>query len=73
MVTIDGDDAVAICESVLLVRRDQGYVAARAGANYFRLHRIDDRWQIVARTTRTLDGGTEACDLLADGVAGRAR
>jgi SnoaL-like domain len=42
-------------------------------ANHFQLRRIDDRWQIVARTTRALDGRTEARELLSDGLAGRAR
>ena len=70
VVTIDGDDAVAICESVLLLRRDEGYVAARAGANHFRLRRIDTRWQIVERTTRALDGSAEPRELLSSGVIG---
>ncbi len=73
VVTVDGDEAVAVCESVLLERRDDGYVVARAGANYFRLRRIGGRWQIVTRTTRTLDGCAEARELLSDGVAGRQR
>jgi hypothetical protein len=72
-VTVDGDEAVAVYESALLVHHRDGYVVARAGANYFRLRRIDDRWQIVARTTRSLDGSAEARALLSDGVAGRRR
>jgi hypothetical protein len=66
VVTVDGDDAVAVCESVLFVRRDHGYAAVRAAANHFRLRRIDDRWQIVARSTHVLDGGSTARDLLRD-------
>ena len=73
VVTVDGDDAVAVCESVLLIRRDDGYVAARAGANHFRLHRTDGRWEIVVRTTRALDGSAEPRELLSTGVAGEAR
>lgn len=73
VVTIDGDDAVAVCESVLLLRRNGSYVAARAGANHFRLRRIDGRWQIVARTTHALDGREEPRALLSAGVAGMAR
>lgn len=71
VVSVDGDDAVAVCESILVLRRGDGFSLSRAGANHFRLQRIDDRWQIVARTTRTLDGQAEARDLLAAGVAGR--
>lgn len=76
VVTVRGDDAVAVCESVLLLRRtggEDGYAAARAAANHFRLSRIDGRWQITARTTHLLDGGTEARELLLSGVQGRSR
>jgi hypothetical protein len=70
VVTVDGADAVAVCESVLLLHRGDGFVAARAGANHFRLKRIDDRWQIIQRTSRTLDGNPEARGLLTAGIAG---
>lgn len=70
VVTVDGMDAVAVCESILLIHRGDGFVVARAGVNRFRLQLIEDRWQIVERTTRTLDGKSEARDLLASGIAG---
>ena len=70
VVTVDGDDAVAVCESVLLLRRDGRFVAARAGANHFRLRRIDGRWQITERRTHVLDGSAEARELLSAGVIG---
>jgi hypothetical protein len=73
VVTVDEDEAVAVCESVLLLYRDDRFVVGRAGANYFRLRRIDDRWQIVSRTTRSLDGKTEARQLLSDGISGLQR
>lgn len=68
VVTVDGDDAVAVCESALLVHRDGRFAVARAGANHFRLRRIDGRWKITERTTRALDGKPEARQLLSDGV-----
>lgn len=71
VVTVTGDDAVAVCESILVVHRAEGFTVWRAGANHLRLKRIDGRWQIVARTTRSLDGKPEARELLAAGVAGR--
>jgi uncharacterized protein (TIGR02246 family) len=71
--TVDGDTAVAVCESALFIKGTKGFHVYRAGANHFRLHRRDGRWQIVHRTTRALDGGTEARQLLAAGVAGVAR
>lgn len=69
--TVDGDDAVAVCESALFVKGDKGFQVWRAGANHFRLQRRDGRWVIVARTTRALDGSDAARPLLADGVAGK--
>jgi hypothetical protein len=73
VVTVTGDDAVAVCESTLLVKRDKGFGVYRAGANHFRLRRIGDRWQIAERVTHALDGSAEARDLLRAGVAGRDR
>jgi len=73
VVTIDGDDAVAVCESALFVKATKGFHVYRAGANHFRLQRRDGRWQIIHRTTRALDGGREARALLSEGVAGRPR
>lgn len=71
VVTVDADDAVAVCESILVTQRGEGFSVWRAGAHHFRLRRIEGRWQIVARTTRTLDGNAEARQLLSAGVAGR--
>ncbi|MDG4669023.1 nuclear transport factor 2 family protein [Mycobacterium sp. 236(2023)] len=62
--TVDGDDAVAVCESTLLVHREGRFAVGRAGANLFRLRRIDGRWQITSRTTHALDGTVEARRLL---------
>jgi uncharacterized protein (TIGR02246 family) len=73
VVTVDGDDAVAVCESALFVKATKGFHVWRAGANHFRLQRRDGRWQIVHRTTRALDGGVQARQLLSEGVARLAR
>ncbi|MGE2835824.1 nuclear transport factor 2 family protein [Mycobacterium sp. SMC-4] len=76
VVTVDGDEAVALCES-LVVRRagtdgaPSEFVVWRAAANHFRLRRIDGTWQIAARTSRLLDGTAAAHDLLRAGIAGR--
>ncbi|MGZ6778955.1 MAG: nuclear transport factor 2 family protein [Mycobacterium sp.] len=50
--------------------RDDGYFAARAGANHLRLRRIDGRRQIAERTTHALDGSAEPRELLSRGVTG---
>jgi hypothetical protein len=71
VVSIDGDNAVAVCESIVLTHRGEGFSVWRAGANHFRLGRIEGRWQIVARTTRSLDGNADARELLSTGIAGR--
>lgn len=75
VVTVHGDDAVAVCASTLLVKRETGYQVARGGANYFHFRRDAEtgQWQIVTRITRRLDGSAESRALLADGVRGRIR
>lgn len=69
-VSIDGDEAVAVCESVLVRHRDGAYSVRRAGANHFRLRLEADGWRIVERMTRALDGSEEARALLAKGAKG---
>lgn len=63
-VTVDGDRAVAVCESVLLVRHHDRVFPARIGVNHWELLRTPDGWQTVRRTTRGLDGSPDARDLL---------
>jgi uncharacterized protein (TIGR02246 family) len=72
VVTVDGDTAVAVCESLVLVRDGDGYRVWRATANHFVLRRIDDQWQISVRTSRVLDGDPAAHALLRNGLAGLA-
>lgn len=64
VVTLDGDRAVAVCESVLLVHHKERFHVARAGANHFELVRSANGWEILHRTTRALDGDGAARDLL---------
>lgn len=66
-VRVEGDEAVAVFESVLVRHRDGEYSVRRAGANRVRLRRVGDepgRWEIVHRTTRALIGSPESRDLL---------
>ncbi len=65
-VVVDGDRAVAVCESVLLVRHEGRTHVARIGANRFELVRTADGWRTTRRTTRGLDGSPEARALLSD-------
>lgn len=73
VVTVAGDSAVALCESLVVVRsadKGDGYRVWRATANHFELERIEDRWQITTRTSRVLDGNPDARSLLTRGLAG---
>jgi uncharacterized protein (TIGR02246 family) len=73
VVTVTGDEAVAVCESLVLVRdgSEKGaYRVWRATAHHFALRRIDDQWQISIRTSRVLDGNPDAHALLMKGLAG---
>ncbi len=63
-VNVQGDDAYAVCESLLVRRREERWVVVRAGANHFTLRRIDGRWRITRRVSRALDGNLEARALL---------
>lgn len=75
VVTVDGDSAVAVCESLVLVRRGAAdepgeYVVWRATANHFELSRTDGRWQITRRSSRLLNGDPAAHRLLTTGLEG---
>ncbi|MEZ0049321.1 ketosteroid isomerase-like protein [Mycobacterium sp. MAA66] len=72
VVTVSGDTAVAVCESLVVVRRDTQFVVWRAAANHFQLSRTAGSWQIAARKSRLLNGSGEGHGLLTAGVAGRA-
>jgi uncharacterized protein (TIGR02246 family) len=71
-VHVQGDEAIAVCESILVRHREGTYSVRRAGANHFHLHREPDGWRIKHRTTRALDGSAEARDLLGRGALGSA-
>ncbi|MCZ4498465.1 MAG: hypothetical protein JWQ74_1018 [Marmoricola sp.] len=72
-VRIDGDDAVAVCESLLVRHRDGEFSVRRAGANQVRLRRGASGWEIVHRTTRALTGSVEARALLGAAANGVER
>jgi len=64
-VTVDGDRAVAVCPSVLLVRHEGRNFPARIGANHFELVRTPEGWRFAHRTIRQLDGEPEGRALFA--------
>lgn len=63
-VDVDGDEAIAVCHSILVAYHKERYVVARSGANRWELRRTSDGWRAVHRTTRALDGDAEARALL---------
>ena len=73
-VDVDGDEAVAVCESILVRHNEDGsgYRVWRAGANHIVLRRTAAGWRIIKRTTRALNGSAEARALLAAGAHGRS-
>ena len=74
VVTVTGDSAVAVCESVLVVAGDRHrYQIVRAGVHLLRLRRHATGWQITQRTARQLDGSGRAGDLVAAGLGRSVR
>lgn len=72
-VTVSGDDAVAVCYSLMVVHDDGGFVLRRATANLWRLRRSPGGWLVTNRTNRVLDGRPEAAALLGTGAVGFRR
>jgi uncharacterized protein (TIGR02246 family) len=69
-ITIDGDEAVAVCHSLMVVNTEDGFRVRRATANHWQLTRTPDGWRTTVRTSRVLDGRTESPALLATGARG---
>jgi hypothetical protein len=70
VVTVSGHTAVAVCESLVVIRRGEDYVVWRAAANHFELSRGADGWQITTRKSRLLNGSGDAHTLLRGVVSG---
>jgi uncharacterized protein (TIGR02246 family) len=69
-VTVDGDRAIAVGHSLMVVRQDGSFVVRRATANHWALVRTADGWRVSRRTSRVLDGRPESPALLAAGARG---
>lgn len=66
-VHVRGDEAVAVCHSLMIVH-DQDtarFTVRRATANHWRLRRSSDGWRVTRRTSRVLDGRADSPALLA--------
>lgn len=65
-VTVTGDEAVAVCHSLMVVRSGERFAVRRATANHWRLRRGARGWRVTTRTNRVLDGRRESPELLGD-------
>ena len=70
-VTVDGDRAVAVCHSLMVLHDEGGFRLRRATAHHWQLRRGTEGWQVTRRTSRVLDGREESPRLLAAGAKGR--
>ncbi len=64
-IEIDGDDAVAVTHSVVMLREGERWVGERVSANVRELRRAADGWRVQRRRNRLLDGDGAARELLA--------
>jgi uncharacterized protein (TIGR02246 family) len=64
-IDIDGDRAVAIHHSQLVLRDGQGYRIERVTANRWDLERTPDGWRATHRRAQVLDGEPAGRDVLA--------
>jgi hypothetical protein len=70
-VTVDGDTAIAVNHSLMVVHQHGQFVVRRATANHWQLRRGADGWRVTVRTGRILDGRPESPALLAAGALGQ--
>jgi SnoaL-like domain len=62
---LDGDTAVVVNYSVVLVHDDGRWVAERVAANRWDITRTADGWRVRRRVNRLLDGSPDAVAILA--------
>ncbi|WP_235736563.1 nuclear transport factor 2 family protein [Nocardioides alcanivorans] len=72
-VTVNGDTAVAVCESILVVRHKERFIPARAGIHHWEFARTAEGWQCTRRTSRLLDGNADGHALAHAGGRGDQR
>lgn len=63
---IDGDEAVAVNHSLLVLHDGERWVLERASSNRWELERIEGRWRVRRRTNALLDGDPAAFGLFGD-------
>ncbi|WP_051024665.1 nuclear transport factor 2 family protein [Nocardia aobensis] len=63
-IEVDGDQALAVCESILVLRDADSYRILMSGSHRITLVRTHGGWKIRHRITRELNGKPEARELL---------
>ena len=69
-VHVDGDKAVAVTHSLMVLHEDGAFRINRATANHWQLRRTGEGWRATVRTGRILDGDELAWGLLRAGALG---
>lgn len=64
-IAIEGDTAVAITHSVVMLREGERWIGERVSANRWELVRTQAGWRVQDRRNRLLDGSAAARELLA--------
>jgi hypothetical protein len=63
-ITLDGDRAIAVTHSVVMLREGERWIGERVSANRWELQRTPEGWRVLHRRNRLLDGGADARELL---------
>lgn len=63
-VEVAGDEAKAVCDSLLVLNGEEGWRVARGSVHRFQLVRDGGAWRIKHRISRQLDGSQSSRDLL---------
>ncbi|GAA4488032.1 hypothetical protein GCM10023171_26810 [Microbacterium panaciterrae] len=66
-ISIDGDTAVAITHSAVMIHDGTRWLGERVSANRWELRRLPEGWRVQRRVNRLLDGAPEARLLFSSG------
>ena len=64
VVTVDGDQAVAIAYSQVFLHTEEGHEVWRVSANRWECQRTPDGWRLTRRVNRVIDGAPAARSVL---------
>ncbi len=64
VVTVEGDQAVAVAYSQVFLHSEQGHEVWRVSANRWECHRTPEGWRLTRRVNRVIDGAPGARSVL---------